>query len=133
MPHDSEYVDGAVITKNVMHKQMARTVSNPQVMLVTLPFKFHHIEGQYMHLDPLVNQEKQYLTNLMGCVATLCPHVVLVEKSVSCLALEALVKHNIAVVCTVKPSVIQIIARMTQADIFLSIRQLDLEDACDID
>ena len=33
---------------------------------------------------------------------------------------------------TVKPSAIQFIARITQADVFLSIRQLDLEDVCDI-
>ena len=132
VPRDSEYVDGAVITKNVAHKQMARTVRNPQVMLVTLSFEFHQVEGQYMHLDPLVNQEKQYLTNLVGCVATLRPHVVLVEKSISRLALEALVEHNIAVACTVKPSAIQFVARMTQADVFSSIQQLDLEDSCDI-
>ena len=61
MPCDSEYVDGAVITTNVVHKQMVRTVSNPWVMLVTLPFEFHCIEGQYMHLDPLVNKEKHTL------------------------------------------------------------------------
>ena len=131
-PHDSEYVDGAVITKNVTHKQMARTVRNPRVMLVTLPFEFHRVEGQYMHLDLLINQEKQYLTNLMGRVAALCPHVVLVKKSVSHLALKALVEHNIAVACTVKPSVIQFIARMTQVDVFSSIQQLDLKDTCDI-
>ena len=85
-----------------------------------------------MHLDPLVNQEKQYLTNLVGHIAALWPHVVLVEKSVSRLALEALVEHNIAVARTVKPSAIQFVARMAQADVFLSIQQLDLEDACDI-
>ena len=28
-PCDSEYVDGAVITKNVVHKQMARTAITP--------------------------------------------------------------------------------------------------------
>ena len=81
---------------------------------------------------PLVNQEKQYLTNLMGCVAALRPHVILVKKSVSRLALEALVEHNITVARTVKPSAIQFVARMAQVDVFLSIRQLDLEDMCDI-
>ena len=126
-PRDSEYVDGAVITKNVAHKQMARTVRNPRVMLVTFPFEFHRVEGQYMHLDPLVNQEKQYLTNLVGRVAALRPHVVLVEKSVSRIALEALVEHNIAVSRTVKPSAIEFVARMTQADVFSSMDKLAIE------
>lgn len=126
-PRDSEYVDGAVITKNVAHKQMARTVRNPRVMLVTFPFEFHRVEGQYMHLDPLVNQEKQYLTNLVGRVAALRPHVVLVEKSVSRIALEALVEQNIAVSRSVKPSAIQFVARMTQADVFSSMDKLAVE------
>jgi 1-phosphatidylinositol-3-phosphate 5-kinase len=126
-PRDSEYVDGAVITKNVAHKQMARTIRNPRVMLVTFPFEFHRVEGQYMHLDPLVNQEKQYLTNLVGRVAALRPHVVLVEKSVSRIALEALVEHNIAVSRSVKPSAIQLVARMTQADVFSSMDKLAVE------
>ncbi|KAF8584674.1 hypothetical protein K439DRAFT_1566358 [Ramaria rubella] len=126
-PRDSEYVDGAVITKNVAHKQMARSVRNPRVMLVTFPFEFHRVEGQYMHLDPLVNQEKQYLTNLVGRVAALRPHVVLVEKSVSRIALEALLEHNIAVARTVKSSAIQLVARMSQADVFSSMDKLAYE------
>ena len=126
-PRDSEYVDGAVVTKNVAHKQMARSIRNPRVMLVTFPFEFHRVEGQYMHLDPLVSQEKQYLTNLVGRVAALRPHVVLVEKSVSRIALEALVEHNIAVARTVKPSAIQFVARMTQADVFSSMDKLAVE------
>ncbi|KAF8517300.1 hypothetical protein BU17DRAFT_50059 [Hysterangium stoloniferum] len=126
-PRDSEYVDGAVITKNVAHKQMARGIRHPRVMLVTFPFEFHRVEGQYMHLDPLVNQEKQYLTNLVARVAALRPHVVLVEKSVSRIALEALVEHNIAVARTVKSSAIQFVARMTQADVFSSMDKLAVE------
>lgn len=126
-PRDSEYVDGAVITKNVAHKHMARTIRNPRVMLVTFPFEFHRVEGQYMHLDPLVNQEKQYLTNLVGRVAALRPHVLLVEKSVSRIALEALLEQNIAVARSVKASAIQLVARMTQADVLSSMDKLAVE------
>ncbi|KIJ28157.1 hypothetical protein M422DRAFT_215436 [Sphaerobolus stellatus SS14] len=126
-PRDSEYVDGAVITKNVAHKHMARSIRHPRVMLVTFPFEFHRVEGQYMHLEPLVAQEKQYLTNLVGRVAALRPHIVLVEKSVSRIALEALLEHNIAVARTVKPSAIQLVARMTQADVFSSMDKLAVE------
>jgi hypothetical protein len=35
IPSNSEYVHGAVITKNVAHKQMSRAQRNPRVMLVT--------------------------------------------------------------------------------------------------
>ncbi|KAL5535730.1 MDM12_1 [Sanghuangporus sanghuang] len=126
-PRDSEYVDGAVITKNVAHKQMPRSQRNPRIMLLTFPLEFQRVEGQYMHFGQIVRQEKEYLTNLVTRIAALRPHVVLAEKSVSRLALEELVKHRIAVARTVKESAIKLVARMTQADIFSSIDKLAVE------
>ncbi|KAF8910046.1 hypothetical protein CPB84DRAFT_1812789 [Gymnopilus junonius] len=126
-PRDSEYVTGAVITKNVAHKQMSRLQLNPRIMLVTFPLEFSRVEGQYLHFGQIVRQEKEYLGNLASRIAALRPHVVLVEKSVSRLALDALAKHNIAVARTVKPSAIQTIARMTQGDVFSSMDKLALE------
>ena len=126
-PSDSEYVNGAVITKNVAHKQMSRLQANPRVMLVTFPLEFSRVEGQYMHFGQILRQEKEYLGNLASRIAALRPHVVLVEQSVSRLALEALAQHNIAVARTVKPSAIQTISRMTQGDVFSSMDKLALE------
>ncbi|KAJ7150253.1 hypothetical protein C8R46DRAFT_1166756 [Mycena filopes] len=127
VPSDSEYVDGAVITKNVAHKQMSRLQRNPRVMLVTFPLEFYRVEGQYMHFGQIVRQEKEYLGNLATRIAALRPHVVLVEKSVSRLALDALAKYNIVVARTVKPSAIHTVARMTQSDVFSSMDKLALE------
>ncbi|KAF9486525.1 hypothetical protein BDN70DRAFT_870095 [Pholiota conissans] len=127
MPKDSEYVTGVVITKNVAHKQMSRLQANPRIMLVTFPLEFSRVEGQYMHFGQIVRQEKEYLGNLASRIAALRPHVVLVEKSVSRLALDALAKHNIAVARGVKASAIQTIARMTQCDVFSSMDRLALE------
>ncbi|TFY83433.1 hypothetical protein EWM64_g586 [Hericium alpestre] len=126
-PKDSEYVDGAVITKNVAHKSMTRSQRNPRVMLITFPLEFSRVEGQYLHFGQIVRQEKEYLGNLASRIAALRPHVVLVEKSVSRLALEALAKHHIAVARAVKPSAIQFVARMTQGDVFSSMDKLALE------
>lgn len=126
-PSDSEYVDGAVITKNVAHKQMSRFQRNPRIMLVTFPLEFSRVEGQYLHFGQIVRQEKEYLGNLATRIAALRPHIVLVEKSVSRLALDALASYNIAVARTVKSSAIQNIARMTQADVFSSMDKLALE------
>ena len=126
-PKDSEFVDGAVITKNVAHKAMSRSQRNPRVMLVTFPLEFHRVEGQYMHFGQVVRQEKEYLNNLAARIAALRPHVVLVEKSVSRIALDALATHKIGVARSVKESAIQFVARMTQADVFSSIDRLALE------
>ena len=126
-PKDSEYVDGAVITKNVAHKQMSRNLRNPRVMLVTFPLEFHRVEGQYMHFGQIFRQEKEYLGNLASRIAALRPHVVLAEKSVSRLALDALAQRQIAVARAVKPSAVQFVARMTQGDVFSSMDKLALE------
>ena len=126
-PKDSEFVTGAVITKNVAHKQMSRSQSNPRIMLVTFPLEFSRVEGQYLHFGQILRQEKEYLGNLASRIAALRPHIVLVEKSVSRLALDALAKHNIAVARSVKPSAIATVARMTQGDVFSSMDKLALE------
>ena len=126
-PKDSEFVDGAVITKNVAHKAMSRSQRNPRVMLVTFPLEFHRVEGQYMQFGQVVRQEKEYLNNLAARIAGLRPHIVLVEKSVSRIALDALAKHKIGVARSVKESAIQFVARMTQGDVFSSIDRLALE------
>ncbi|KAJ3571559.1 hypothetical protein NP233_g3674 [Leucocoprinus birnbaumii] len=126
-PSDSEYVNGAVITKNVAHKSMSRLQNNPRIMLITFPLEFYRVEGQYMQFGQILRQEKEYLGNLASRIAALRPHVVLVEKTVSRLALDALVGHNIAVARNVKPSAIATIARMTQGDEFSSIDKLALE------
>ena len=126
-PKDSEYVDGAVITKNVSHKSMTRLQRNPRVMLVTFPLEFSRVEGQYMPFGPIVRQEKEYMGNLISRIVAYRPHVVLAEKSVSRLALDALAKQGVAVARSVKPSAIQFVARMTQADVFSSMDKLALE------
>ncbi|CAL1694246.1 unnamed protein product [Somion occarium] len=126
-PSDSEYVDGAVITKNIAHKKMDRAVGNPRVMLVTFPLEFHRIEGQYMHFQQLLLQEKEYLGNLASRIAALRPTIVLVEKPVSRIALEALTARKIVVARSVKRSAIQCVARMTQGDILNSIDKLAME------
>ena len=126
-PGDSEYVGGAVITKNVAHKQMSRSQRNPRIMFVAFPLEFQRVEGQYMHFGQIVRQEKEYLGNLASRIAALRPHIVLVEASVSRLALEALVKHNIAVARSVKKSAMQFAARMTNGAVVTSIDKLATE------
>ncbi len=127
LPRDSEYVDGAVITKNVAHKSMFHDIRNPRIMLVTFPFDYHRVEGQFMAFDPLLAQEKEYLFNLVSRVAALRPHLVLVERSVSRLALEYLLQANIAVARTVKNSALQFVSRATQAQVLTSMDRLVTE------
>ncbi|KAM0753044.1 hypothetical protein T439DRAFT_188475 [Meredithblackwellia eburnea MCA 4105] len=126
-PRDSEYIDGVVFTKNVLHKRMPRLLSNPRIMLFSFPLEYQRVENQLMSLEPILKQEREYLRNLVGRIAALRPHVVLVERNVSSLALDYLKQANIAVARNVKPEVINAVARVTQADIISSIDKLALE------
>lgn len=127
MIRQSEYVDGIVITQNVAHKQMPRHMISPRIMILTFPLDYHRVENQLVSLEPLMAQEKNYLKHLTKRVTDLRPHVVLVEKTVSRLALDFLLEAKIAVARGVKPSAIQQVARCTQADIIASMDRLAME------
>lgn len=81
----------------------------------------------YQATPPLKAQERDYLRNLVQRIVAVRPHIVLVEKNVSRLALEGLQKANISVARSVKYSSLQAIARTTQSDSLASIDRLVLE------
>ncbi|WVQ96669.1 hypothetical protein IAU59_003775 [Kwoniella sp. CBS 9459] len=124
---DSEYVDGIVISKNVAHKAMPRRLVNPRIMVVTFPLDYHRVENQFMSLDPILAQEKDYLRLLTKRIIDVRPHIVLVQPSASRIALEYLLEANIAVARSVKVSAIHQVARCTQADVVASMDRLALE------
>jgi len=121
---DSEYVDGIVITKNVAHKAMSRRLVNPRIMLLTFPLDFQRVENQYISLQPILAQERNYLRMLTQRVIDVRPHIVLVERSASRIALEYLLDAGIAVARSVKLSAIHQVARCTQADVIASMDRL---------
>lgn len=106
---------------------MARVLSNPRIMLLSFPLEYQRVENQLMSLDPLIKQEREYLRNLVARIVTQRPHIILVERNVSRLALEYLMEANIAVARNVKPEVINAVARVTQADVISSMDKLALE------
>jgi 1-phosphatidylinositol-3-phosphate 5-kinase len=123
----SEYVDGTVITKNLEHKQMPRHMLNPRIMLLTFPIDYHRVESQLVSLEPLLAQERNYLQHLTRRITDLRPHIVLVERNVSRLALDFLMNAKVSVARGVKPSALQQVARCTQADIIGSMDRLAME------
>ncbi|KAG5437249.1 hypothetical protein PCANB_001042 [Pneumocystis canis] len=125
-PTLSCYVQGLVFTKKLALKKMNTSLVNPRVVLITFPIEYHRTESQFMSLDPVIAQEKEYLRNLVNRIIALHPTVLFVEKSVSGLAMQYLFESNIVVASNVKPSVIQAISRCTKADIISSIDKLAL-------
>jgi 1-phosphatidylinositol-3-phosphate 5-kinase len=91
----------------VAHKTNAEVPAEPACH--TFPIEFR-VEDQYVHFGQILLQPAE--SQRWG------PHVVMAEKNVSTIALEALSEHNAAVARAVKPFVISFVARATQADVF---------------
>ncbi|KAF9427740.1 1-phosphatidylinositol-3-phosphate 5-kinase [Podila epigama] len=121
---DTLYINGVVCTKNLAHKQMSRTIQNPRILILKFALEYQRFENHFISLEPIVNQEEEYLQHLVARIVALRPHLIIVEKTVSRLALELLQKNNVAVAYNVKPEVTEAIAHTTGADIILSFDKL---------
>lgn len=123
---DSQSVDGVIFSKNFALKTMPRHISNPRIALIMFPLEYMKTEQHFMSMEPVLAQEKEYLNKLVGRIVALNPDVVFVGASVSGLALKLLDEAGIAVASNMKPQVVERIARMTQADIVISMDKLAL-------
>ncbi|OJJ46927.1 hypothetical protein ASPZODRAFT_1858093 [Penicilliopsis zonata CBS 506.65] len=123
-PGDTSYVSGLVFTKNLALKSMPRSVPNPNILIISFPLEYARQQQQFMSLEPVIRQEREFLANLVSRIAALHPSLLLVEKNVSGLALELLEKANIATAYNVKPSVLEAVSRFTQTRIITSMDKL---------
>ncbi|KAF9941422.1 1-phosphatidylinositol-3-phosphate 5-kinase [Modicella reniformis] len=123
-PQDTVYINGVVCTKNLAHKQMSRTLHHPKILILRFALEYQRLENHFMSLEPIVSQEMKYLEHLVTRIVALNPGIIVVEKTVSRLALELLLKYNVAIAYNVKPEVIEAISRSTGADAIKSMDQL---------
>lgn len=120
-PKDSEFIDGVIFTKNLMHKKMAREIENPRVAVVTHRIEYDRPEHHYMQLQNLIDQESEHLYRNAKRIADLRPHLVLFSGNVPRIALEHFVERGVAVARYVKPEAIAAVSRATQATIIDSL------------
>ncbi|AEO70229.1 uncharacterized protein THITE_2121365 [Thermothielavioides terrestris NRRL 8126] len=126
-PGDTAYIHGVVFTKNLALKSMPRKIRNPRIVIITFPLEYQrHPEQHFMSLQPVIEQEKEYLRMVVNRILNLEPHVLLVQKSVAGLALQYLSEANVAVAYNVKPSVIEAVARIVDMPVISSMDMLSL-------
>jgi len=119
---DSMIVNGLVISKNVTHRKMNQNINNPKILLLSCPIVYHQRVGQKLTtLDSILLQEHNYLKNLVIKISTYNPDIVVVDKTFARTAKEILLDLGITLVCNVKSSVLEKIARFTGAEIVNSI------------
>jgi len=125
-PSDTSYIPGVVFTKKLALKTMPRRMPNPRVVIISFPIEYQRHQHHFMSLQPVIEQEREFLKQLVNRIITLQPQLLLTEKSVSGLALQMLSDAKIAVAYNVKPSVLSAVSRCLETEIISSIDMLAL-------
>ncbi|KAI2641103.1 hypothetical protein GGS21DRAFT_502970 [Xylaria nigripes] len=125
-PSDTTYVPGVIFTKKLALKSMPRRVSNPRVVIISFPIEYQRHQHHLMSLRPVIEQEREFLKQLVNRIVALRPQLLLTEKSVSGLALQFLSEARIAVAYNVKPSVLSAVSRCLETKIISSVDMLAL-------
>lgn len=120
----SEYINGMVFSKALPCKSMPRRLDNPRILLIMFPLEYQRNENQFLSIQTVMAQEREYLDKLVARLTSLGPNVLLVGANVSGHAMELLNKEGIVVQFNVKPQVIERIAKLTEADIAISVDKL---------
>ncbi|EFQ25430.1 phosphatidylinositol-4-phosphate 5-Kinase [Colletotrichum graminicola M1.001] len=126
-PGDTSYVSGVIFTKNLALKSMPRRILSPRIVIVSFPIEYQRHQQHFMSLQPVIEQEKEFLRIVVNRIINLRPQILLCEKSVSGVALQYLSEANIAVAYNVKPSVIEAVSRCAETDIISSLDMLALQ------
>ncbi|KAK1998470.1 phosphatidylinositol-4-phosphate 5-kinase [Colletotrichum falcatum] len=126
-PGDTSYVSGVIFTKNLALKSMPRRILSPRIVIVSFPIEYQRHQQHFMSLQPVIEQEKEFLRIVVNRIINLRPQLLLCEKSVSGVALQYLSEANIAVAYNVKPSVIEAVSRCAETDIISSLDMLALQ------
>lgn len=121
---DCAYINGVVFSKALPLKSMPTYVPNPRILLIMFPLEYQRNENQFLSLRNVFDQEKEYLNKLVLRLRSLSPDIIFVGANVSGYALQLLDEAGIVVQYGLKPQVIERIARLTEADIAISIDKL---------
>ncbi|RYP63888.1 hypothetical protein DL771_009063 [Monosporascus sp. 5C6A] len=125
-PSDTTYVSGVIFTKKLALKSMPRRISNPRVVIVSFPIEYQRHQQHFMSLQPVIEQEKEFLRRMVSRISAVRPDLLLAEKGVSGLALQLFSEANIAVAYNVKPSVLSAVSRCLETEIISSLDMLAL-------
>lgn len=125
--YDFKWLAGTVCHKHLSHKQMAKQVVNPRILLFACGISYDRSSGagKMSSLDTLLEQEKSYMAILVDKISALEPDLIFVEKTVSRYARELLCERRISIVLNVKSELLYRIARHIGADVLTSVDHVD--------
>ncbi|KAH9261804.1 hypothetical protein BASA81_000460 [Batrachochytrium salamandrivorans] len=118
-PQNSRKVNGAMLTKNLLHKNMPRQLARPRIMLLESGLELNRGAKQrgLVSFEKLIEQERLYLELVVRKICSVQIDLLLCGGTISPIALELLLERNIAVASTVTLTDLKWIARLTGASI----------------
>jgi 1-phosphatidylinositol-3-phosphate 5-kinase len=121
---DSTVVKGVVCHKNVQNRRMISRFKNPRLLLLGGALEYQRTANQLSSLDSVLQQEIDYLKEIVARIDAHHPDVLLVEKTVAGFAQDALLKKEVSVVLKMKRPLLERIARCTGAQVVSSLDNL---------
>lgn len=121
---DTQYLCGTVFSGMLSLKRMRDTVAHPRVLVIQFPIEYRRADDRFMSLDAAIAQEREYIKKLVSRIVAFGPSVIISDKPISGLALQLLADAGVSAVTNVKDTVLNRVARYTQADVLSSIDRL---------
>ncbi|XP_063535846.1 putative 1-phosphatidylinositol 3-phosphate 5-kinase [Cydia strobilella] len=118
---DSCLIPGVVLTKNVAHRGMPQEIENPTVLLLDCSIAYQRVEGKLTSLEPVLLQEREYLSRCAARITALRPRAVLVRGAVARPVQDALRGAGVALATGVGERALRRVARSVRADLVASV------------
>lgn len=117
-------IPGVVLNKDVVHAKMSRYIEKPRIVILDCNLEYKKGDNQTSidvskaeQWEQVLQQEEDYIKNLVECIAKVKPHLVCTEKGISDLAQHYFVKHGITALRRLKKTDNDRLARASGATV----------------
>ena len=121
---------GEVFTKTVPYKHMLKKIESPKIMLFKCALEVHRSADRLTSLESLILQEEEYMRNWVDRISSFQPDIIVIEESITGVALNMLLDAGITVIHNVKESVMLRLAHCTEAALIESVKGISLGVTC---
>ncbi|RDD46412.1 1-phosphatidylinositol 3-phosphate 5-kinase [Trichoplax sp. H2] len=124
LPSNTRVIYGTACSKDIAHKHMKNRIENPTILLLNCALEFQRAQNKYCSLQSVTMQEEEYLQNVVKKITSWSPDLIIVEKTVSQLALQYLLQAGITLMRVMKSDVMLRIVRSCRGDVINSLEQV---------
>ncbi|MEW6603326.1 MAG: thermosome subunit beta [Thermoproteota archaeon] len=133
--HDTRFVKGLVLDKEVVHGGMPKRIENSKIVLLNAPLEIEKMEmsteiriSDPQQMEKFLEEENRMLKSMVDKIKASGANVVLCQKGIDDIAQHYLAKESILAVKSVKESDMTKLTRATGARIVTNIEDLTSDD-----